>query len=57
MHIASSVSSVSFNRYWSLDSYTDQQVKQQMFTPLNLWCQTFYIHTSNNTMLKMLMSC
>jgi len=34
----------------------DQPVKQQMFTPLNLWCQTFHVYASNNMMLKMLMS-
>jgi len=56
MHISPSVTSVSFDCYKSCDSYTDLQVKQQMFTPLNLWCQTFYIYARNNVKLKMLMS-
>jgi hypothetical protein len=54
MDISSSVSSVSFNHYWSCIAQTDQHVKQQMFTTLNSQCQIFYIYARNNMMLKML---
>jgi hypothetical protein len=43
MHISSSVSSVSFDLYWSHDAQTDQHVKQQIFTALTIYSQLFYI--------------